>query len=121
MFIRRLPAALVLALLLFPAASRAADPQTLDVWPGGKAPDNASPAGEEKWDGKKVTNVTRPTLTVFRPDKDKDVGAAVIVCPGGGYKALMMDYEGEDVARWLTTIGVTGVVLKYRLPAPEGT
>ena len=106
---------------LLAPASRAADPLTLDVWPGGKAPGNAGPAVDEKWDGKKVTNVTRPTLTVFRPDKDKDVGAAVIVCPGGGYKSLMMDYEGEDVARWLTTLGVTGIVLKYRLPAPEGT
>src|SRR5207237_8979852 len=72
--------------------------------------------------GKKanVTNVTKLNLTVFRPEKDKDAGVAVIVCPGGGYKKLMMDYEGEDCARWLNTLGVTGIVLKYRVPAPEG-
>ena len=63
---------------LFVTAARAADPLTLDVWPGGKVPGKAAPAGDEKWDGKKVTNVSRPTLTVFRPDKDKDAGVAVI-------------------------------------------
>jgi acetyl esterase/lipase len=68
-----------------------------------------------------VTNVSKPTLEVLRPAKDKDTGVAFIVCPGGGYKNLMMDYEGEDVARWLNTIGITGIVLKYRVPAPGGT
>ena len=67
-----------------------------------------------------MTNVTHPTLTIFRPAKDKDTGVAAIVCPGGGYKVLMMSYEGEDVAQWLTSIGITGIVLKYRVPAPPG-
>jgi acetyl esterase/lipase len=57
-------------------------------------------------------------LTVFRPEKSADTGVAVIVCPGGGYTALMMDYEGEDVARWLNTVGITGIVLKYRIATP---
>lgn len=92
---------------------------TLNVWPG-KAPGAAQDV-QERWEKKKVTNVTQPTLEVFRPEKDKDTGVAVIVCPGGGYQALMMDYEGEDVARWLNTIGITGIVLKYRVPAPQGT
>ncbi len=69
----------------------------------------------------KVTNVTHPTLEIYRPAKDHDTGVSIIVCPGGGYKALMMGYEGEDAARWLNTIGITGIVLKYRVPAPEGT
>src|SRR5579859_5323372 len=92
-------------------------PAPLNVWPG-KAPGAAQDV-QEKWDKKKVTNVTEPTLEVFRPEKDQDTGVAVIVCPGGGYQALMMDYEGEDVARWLNTIGITGIVLKYRVPAPK--
>src|SRR5207245_8767682 len=84
---------------------------------------------EEKWDQnkpgekpfKRVANVTKPTLTIFRPSSaSPDTGVAVIVCPGGGYKALMMDYEGEDVAKWLNTLGVTGLVLKYRVPPREG-
>ena len=110
----------ILALTFGPGAALAAEPVTLNVWPG-KAPGQPDAPAAEQWQGKRVTNVWHPTLTVFRPEKDKDTGAAVVVCPGGGYKALMMDYEGEDVAKWLNTIGVTGIVLKYRVPAPEGT
>ncbi len=111
------PAALfVLALT---SAAFADEPPTLDVWPAN--PPGAKIAAEEQWQGKHVTNVSKPTLQVLRPEKDKDTGVAVIVCPGGGYKNLMMDYEGEDVARWLNTLGITGIVLKYRVPAPQGT
>ena len=92
----------------------------LDVWPA-QAPGDSSTIAPEKWDKQKVTNVTHPTLTVLRPAKEKDTGIAILICPGGGYKNLMMDYEGEDVARWLNTLGITGIVLKYRVPAPEGT
>ena len=101
--------------LLFAAIARAEDtPKPIDVWPS-KAPGDSIKV-EEKWDKKRATNVSHPTLEFFRPEKDKDTGVAVIVCPGGGYKNLMMDYEGEDAARWLNTIGVTGIVLKYRVP-----
>ena len=96
-----------------------APPITLDVWPG-KPPGDTGQPEKENWQGKKVSDVTHPTLAVYRPARDKDTGVAVIVCPGGGYKALMMSYEGEDVARWLSDIGITGVVLKYRVPAPPG-
>ena len=108
-----------LFILALVSAASAAEPQTLDVWPG-KPPGDAGKPQEEQWQGKRVTHVSHPTLTVFRPEKEKDIGVAVIVCPGGGYAALMMDYEGEDVARWLNTVGVTGIVLKYRVPAPTG-
>jgi acetyl esterase/lipase len=63
-----------------------------------------------------VTNVTKPTLTIYRPAKDKDTGAAVIICPGGGYWNLFWQIEGEEVAQWLNTLGVTGIILKYRVP-----
>jgi acetyl esterase/lipase len=95
-------------------------PRQINVWPG-KAPGTPENPPEEKWTKQHVTNVSIPTLTVYRPAKDKDTGVVIIVCPGGGYRALMMDYEGEDMARWFNTIGITGVVLKYRVPAPEGT
>jgi acetyl esterase/lipase len=109
-------------------AAAAAEPAPQPIWPG-VAPGEAGRTLEEKWDQnkpgekpfKRVTNVTKPTITLFRPPADKDTGVAIVVCPGGGYKALMMDYEGEDVARWLNTIGISGIVLKYRVPAPEGT
>ena len=114
-----------LLLVLFAQTLFAAEPTTLPVWPI-KPPGDSSTIGPEQWGtngkpSKRVTNVTLPTLTVFRPAPDKETGVAVIVCPGGGYSALMMDYEGEDVARWLNTLGITGIVLKYRVPAPKGT
>ena len=109
----------LLLILSLSAAAHAEELATLDVWPGN--PPGGKIAAEEQWQGKHVTNVSKPTLQVLRPEKDKDTGVAVIVCPGGGYKSLMMDYEGDDVARWLNTIGITGIVLKYRVPAPEGT
>ncbi|TAN03749.1 MAG: alpha/beta hydrolase [Rhodanobacteraceae bacterium] len=63
-----------------------------------------------------VTNVSRPTLTVY-PPKGKNTGAAVVVFPGGGFQVLAIDLEGTEVCRWLTSIGVTCVLLKYRVPS----
>jgi lysophospholipase L1-like esterase/dienelactone hydrolase len=62
-----------------------------------------------------VYNVSRPTLTVFLPDSSIATGAAVIVCPGGGFQFLSIESEGYDVARWLNKKGVAAFVLKYRL------
>lgn len=120
--------ALALVLGSFSCTSRAAEPQVIDVWPGKPAGDNASTIAAEKWldprPGDKwqkwVTNVTRPTLTIYRPAADKDTGAVVLICPGGGYHALMWDLEGEEVAAWLNSIGVTGMILKYRCPRRPG-
>lgn len=103
-----------------PAADK---PSVIDVWPG-KAPGDKGDVGEEKVQDskpgekqvKRITNVSRPTLTVFKPAKEKDTGAAVVIAPGGGYNILAWDLEGEEVAVWLNSVGVTGVVLKYRVP-----
>lgn len=99
-------------------------PLSVDVWPGA-APGETGEVGAEKvlapQGGKPVTrltNVTRPTLAVYQPQAPN--GAAVVICPGGGYSILAMDLEGEEVAAWLNTLGVTGIVLKYRVPARKG-
>lgn len=63
-----------------------------------------------------ITNVTQPTLEIFRPEPAKSNGTCVIICPGGGHHVLAYDLEGTEVAEWLTTLGVTAVVLKYRVP-----
>src|SRR5690554_5629767 len=60
--------------------------------------------------------VSRPTLSVFSPAADKANGSAVIICPGGGYHALMVQREGRDLALAFAELGVTAFVLKYRLP-----
>ncbi len=103
---------------------------TLDVWPG-KVPGEVGTVGEEKAktatlpDGTtvitSVTNVSKPTLTVCRPEAAKNTGVAILVFPGGGYNNLAWDHEGEQVARWLNSVGITAAVLKYRVPRREGT
>lgn len=60
--------------------------------------------------------VTDPTITVFLPEKNIANGAAVIICPGGGYSYLVMNHEGTDVAKELNRNGIAAFVLKYRLP-----
>jgi len=63
-----------------------------------------------------VHNVSRPSLTVFLPPKEKASGTAIIICPGGGYSILAASHEGYDVAKKLNEIGVAAFVLKYRIP-----
>jgi acetyl esterase/lipase len=65
-------------------------------------------------------NVSHPTLTVYHPPKEKATGAVVLVCPGGGYSILALNLEGSEVCRWLNSVGVTAVLLKYRVPSRAG-
>jgi acetyl esterase/lipase len=77
----------------------------------------------EKWDTSdiiSVTNVQQPGIAVYLPAKRHATGQAVVICPGGGYWALAYDWEGIDVAKWLNSKGIAGIVLKYRLPTSEG-
>ena len=105
-------------------------PTVVELW-SGKAPDETDNIGPEKVrmspkltkkevevtePTKLVTNVSKPTLTIYRPAKDKDTGAAVLICPGGGYWNLYWELEGEEVASWLNSRGLTGIILKYRVP-----
>lgn len=95
------------------------------LWPG-TAPDLQSVPGPETMKssekllaGKPVTavsNVTQPTMTVYEPT-GKNSGAAVVVIPGGGFHILAMDLEGTEACDWLTSHGVTCVLLKYRVPS----
>ena len=105
-------------------------PLVVELWPG-TAPDETGNIGPErvrmspKLDRKQVevteptrliTAVTKPSITVYRPDADKQTGTAMLICPGGGYWDLYWQLEGEEVAAWLNSIGITGVILKYRVP-----
>jgi acetyl esterase/lipase len=102
-----------LALLLLTLAPAADAPGKVELlWPDG-APG-----------AKGTEQVDKPSLTMHLPPAGKATGAAVVICPGGGYAHLAFDYEGEDCARWLAQRGVAGFVLRYRLapryrnPAP---
>jgi acetyl esterase/lipase len=95
----------------------------IPIWPGA-APDAQPVPGPEyatnelsptgiSWIA--VGNVSRPTMTVFSP-KGKNTGVAAVVFPGGGYKCLAIDLEGTEICDWLTSRGITAVLLKYRVP-----
>lgn len=80
---------------------------------------NMSKPGQGLVSGKPVirlSNVSHPTITIY-PARHRRSGAAVLVCPGGGYRVLAYDLEGTEVCQWLNSIGVTGILLKYRVPA----
>ncbi|HQS53174.1 MAG TPA: alpha/beta hydrolase, partial [Daejeonella sp.] len=64
----------------------------------------------------RISNVSIPTLSIYKPEKSLDKGAAVIICPGGGYKILAASHEGADVAKEFNKWGITAFVLKYRIP-----
>lgn len=115
----------LLVLLAVTTASFAASP--MPVWPGaapGEKGDispevDTSKPGEGLVAGKPVIrlgNVSRPTITAFLPPAGKNTGTAVVVCPGGGYHILAYDLEGTEVCDWLNSIGITAVLLKYRVP-----
>ncbi len=103
-------------------------PFAVDLWPG-NTPGDAGITGEEKsrihqstivGPTKLITNVSKPTLTVYQPAKEKNTGTAMLICPGGGYWDLFWELEGEDVAVWLNSIGITAIILKYRVPRRPG-
>jgi len=128
----RIPS-LVLVALVFCAPLLHADPTppVINLWPD-TAPGEKGDIGEEKdmtkpTDGKpggksviRLGNVSQPTITVYAPPADKANGTAVVVCPGGGYSILALDLEGTEICEWLNSLGVTGVLLKYRVPKRAG-
>ncbi len=67
----------------------------------------------------RISNVTNPEILVYRPNSKIQTGTAIIICPGGAYGRLATDHEGWDVAKWLNSFGITGIVLKYRLPSDK--
>ena len=103
------------------------DPIILDIWPG-KAPGETKTLPAESDQTKdtdpliagrriiKLGNVSTPQIAVYRPRPEIANGAAVVICPGGGHYILAYDLEGTEVAQWFNSIGVTAIVLKYRVP-----
>jgi acetyl esterase/lipase len=88
----------------------------LKVWPNGASDSNGITQPEEIFDGKRVRNVTEAEIYIYLPKMGVNKGAAIVICPGGGYGMEAMDHEGYDMAEWLALQGVAGIVLKYRLP-----
>lgn len=114
-------------LLLFASVSFADDPKptvTLDLWTG-KAPGETKDLPPEAYiapkekqiEVKRLGNVSTPQIAVYQPSNPN--GACVVIAPGGGYSILAIEHEGTDVAKWLNSMNVTAVVLKYRVPKRE--
>lgn len=112
----------LLSILSTVASLHAVEPLTLKLWPKGAQ----EPAGfkveaeteipkKNDADVKRVTNVSEPTITIFKAEKPN--GTAVIVAPGGGYHILAIEHEGSQVCEYLNSLGVTCALLKYRVPA----
>jgi acetyl esterase/lipase len=117
-----------IASLFVSSAAIAAEPLVIDLWPG-KPPGELPVRGAEKTfihtsplygTNSLITNVTKPTLTVYLPPRDRNTGTAMVICPGGGYWDLYWVLEGEQVAAWLNSQGMAGIILKYRVPRPPG-
>lgn len=102
----------------------------LDLWPGeppGKKRDLGPEADRTKDTDRliagrriiKLGNVSTPQAHVYLPPANRRTGASVVICPGGGFSILAWDLEGTEVAQWLNTLGVAGIVLKYRVPTRD--
>jgi len=111
--------------------SKAQVPVEVNLWPENRLIDTAhgqklvehdiSEPGQQLVAGKDVirlADISNPTIKIFTPKNPN--GTAVIVCPGGGYGILALDLEGTELCTWFNSIGVTAVLLKYRVPAPPG-
>jgi len=128
--VNRIASAIVVFIVVFATCPAfAGDPLVVDLWPG-KSPQDVGISGQESsriyespilgGPTKLITNVTKPTLTIYQPAKDKNNGTAMLICPGGGYHNLFWELEGEEVAAWLNSLGMTGIILKYRCPRRPG-
>jgi len=107
---------LIVIVCMILSVSAFAQDKVMKVWPNGAPDDNGMTKPEEKYDGVRVRNVSEAEMYVYLPQKKNNTGAAVVICPGGGYWIEAMDHEGYDMAKWLAERGVAGIVLKYRLP-----
>jgi acetyl esterase/lipase len=106
----------LLLIVFFMSAPLFAQDKVVKVWPNGAPNHNGMDEPEEKFEGVRVRNVSEAEMYVYLPEKEKNTGAAVVICPGGGYWIEAMDHEGYQMAEWLQEKGVAGIVLKYRLP-----
>ncbi len=101
--------------------------ETLALWPHGAPGSQRNPGPEKDVFGSarmptggkpvtRLTDVSSPSITVYQPPKDKRTGVAVLVFPGGGFRYLVMDKEGTEICAWLNSLGITAILVKYRVP-----
>ena len=114
--------------LLYSTTALFAEPlKDIFIWPQDAPNEEKGEVGPEeikspkdKNDVLRISNVSRPSITVFPADPKLANGSAVLVCPGGAYNILAYEHEGLDVCEWLNSFGVTAILLKYRVPRRQG-
>jgi acetyl esterase/lipase len=114
---------LILLARVYPAPAQSSGPSgnVIDVWPESKMPGKSAAEQETELPPRgdnvtRITNISHPTLTLFKAPGNGKRTAAMIVCPGGGYNYVTYNKEGTAVAAWLNAAGITAFVLKYRTP-----
>lgn len=114
-----IPRGLLIFACLTPALALAQE--QISLWPNGapgfESRRNQPELAKDYW----IRNINNPSITVYLPPKEKATGAAVVICPGGGHRELVFKAEGDDPARYLSSLGVAAFVLKYRLAREEGS
>jgi acetyl esterase/lipase len=107
---------IILCFLLWTAVAAFAQERIdLPLWPDG-VPESNGITAEEINENNYFSNVSVPAMSVFKANPDKNTGAALIICPGGGYARQAAGHEGFQLTGWLNENGITAIVLKYRLP-----
>lgn len=96
----------------------------IPLWPKGQIPGRVSPGPERELPARgdnviRLTDISDPAITVFKALNTDKPTPAVIICPGGAYSILAYNKEGTEVAAWLNSVGITAVVLKYRVPGNQ--
>jgi len=112
----------ILSLLLFCIGVPGISQQVLPLWPNEIPNQRASDEKEKTTQTERIIwieNVQNPLLEVYLPSKGNFKGKAVLIFPGGGYQGLAYDWEGTDIAKWLNSEGIAGIVVKYRLPVSK--
>jgi acetyl esterase/lipase len=109
-------------LLLFASTAIAQDPPEMKIWPNG-LPEGAAAVPPQQVarlqsqnSAERISYVKDPTITLYKAPAETANGCGIVICPGGGYNILAIGHEGVQLAEWFNSIGVTAVVLKYRVP-----
>ena len=111
---------IIVFLFIIPFMAFAQTPEVMKLWPGQAPYSNGKATPEKESRQGSISNIGEASLIIYRPEQGKANGSTVIICPGGGYTNESTIKEGHDVAKWFASFGVTGIVLKYRLPGADG-
>jgi acetyl esterase/lipase/2-keto-4-pentenoate hydratase len=108
------------------SASAIEPSETFPVWPGVPPGQTGARGGEKRVEGRprpfyQITDVSKPTVSVFLPPREKRLGTALVILPGGGLQRLAIETEGFEVAQWAVAHGLAAFIVKYRVPAPAAS